>query len=190
MLRLIDFDLDSDLDLFIGTCIPALIYYYENTGTSQTPVFAEPDTVFYQANPVTGPGGLKIFCTNADYDLVPDVFVSDLYGCVDLYLSNYGGVSDQTFFPIDPGAGLLSISGSPTYGQFVANVNLAQESEIRLLTYGTDGRIHAEILSGPVSGGQHSFTCDLGNDPAGIYIVVLQSSDGTIETGRVVLLGN
>lgn len=190
MPRLIDFDLDNDKDLLCGTCIPTFIYYYENIGTNQVPVFAEPDTVYFLMDPLTGLGGLKIFCAPVDVDMQPDIFVSDLNGSVDLYLSNYGGVSEEACSPLDPAAGVLSISGSPTYGQFVATLNLAQGSEIRLLTYRADGRIHAEVLSGPVSAGQHSFTCDLSGGPAGIYLIVLCSSDGTFETGRVVLLGN
>ncbi len=94
---LADFDNDGDFDLIVGggaySSYTGIIQYYENTGTSSSPVFTLQTSLFA---PV--PGGDYLFPTVGDIDQDGDldVLAGGQYGVMYFY-ENVGSASSATF---------------------------------------------------------------------------------------------
>jgi hypothetical protein len=179
MPRLVDYDGDGDYDLAAGTCIPALLYYYENTGTPYSYSFSGPDTVYHLADPIQGAGGVRQFLADVDDDTIHDVFVSDYWGMVDLYLSNFTGTGEGAAEPLE-GFG-LSLAGIPTTGLFSVGITAPAGLPVDLGVYDASGR----LVASEHGCRQGTVQLDLTGSPPGLYVVAATCQDA-VRTAKLV----
>lgn len=180
-----DLDQDGRKDLICGEN-GGKIYFYANTGTNEAPAFSGYEALESGGVDIDLYSGARLCVNDWDQDGLPDLVVSDYNGWVYLYLGIPTGVAEEESGVIAPETG-LTVTGSPTTGQFGVTLRLGAGTEVAFRVYTADGRLAAESQKGFHTAGEHTFAFDLGGEPSGIYFVQAETG-AELLTDRVVLL--
>lgn len=173
-----DLNGDGKKDLIMGEN-DAHIYYYENTGTDDSPAFNGFEALQSGGSPIDLYTGSRLWVDDWDSDGLPDLLVSDYDGFVYVYMAQDTGVEDFTSQGIESGFSVDPMV-NPAAGAFSIKLHgAAGTSEITV--YDGAGRAVANS-----SASSEMVTVDAGSLPAGVYTVVARNGSA-VSTCRMVL---
>ena len=189
----VDLDKDGDFDLAIGIS-GGMIYYYENTGSTSSPVWKRNDLLFEKISvPQDATPAFADFDGDGKYDLI----VGEYSGNFSFY-KNLVPLLVQKQRPFIPAVSSLQQNfpnpfNPTTTITFCVGENRDQFTEkgnsIRTSLYIFDllGRRIADLVDERLDAGTYSATWDAVNVPSGIYFYRLQYGNYS-ETKRMVML--
>jgi len=180
-----DLDCDGAKDMIIGYEM-GQVYFAHNEGTNSAPVFSSYDQLESNGTPIDVGARARETINDWNEDGIPDLIVGNTTNDkLQVFLGYQTGVNDGegTYFPAELS---LNIIGSPTRGLFSANLVLTVPSMANVLIYTLDGRRIADFDRYFPSGGT-VFSYDLGGQPPGVYLLVVDTESGQV-CGRTVLV--
>ena len=180
-----DLNADGKKDLIMGDN-NAGIYYYENIGTNDSPVFNGFEYIQSDGSPIDLYYGTRLWVDDWNEDGWPDLLVSDYNGYVHQYYALVVGVGDQATWSIESSFG-FTIAGNPTTGVFAARLTLPGAAEVNFDVFDASGRLVYESGSGVMTPGDHVVSIDPGNISAGMYFVRCTAGEYTA-TERIAVI--
>ena len=179
-----DLNGDGKKDLLCGENV-GRIYYYENIGTNESPVFDGYEFIYSDGSIIDNSSGMRLWVNDWNEDGMPDLLTSDYNGWVYVYIAYPVGIGGETGgAPHD--ASSIFLCGNPTNGLFSLEVNLTAMSNVEIEVFSLDGRLVESVFDGTLNTGQHSFNCNISDNPSGLYLIhCITDEDVLVE--RVVL---
>ncbi|MBL1213437.1 MAG: T9SS type A sorting domain-containing protein [Ignavibacteriae bacterium] len=185
---LIDYDLDNDLDLFIGSR-GGLLFYYSNDGNSSQPQFnlISENFIDFNFGKETAP-----YLVDLDGDTDLDLFVGNVKGGL-YYFKNQTAVSIKQNDFIEPiNEFNLSTYPNPFNSSVKINVRIKNADNYSLSIYDILGKNIGEIFKGELKEGEHKFGWDAKNlsglnVPSGVYFIAL-TNNSIVRAKRVLLI--
>ncbi len=180
------YDMNSDgrKDLIMGES-DAHIYYYENTGTDEVPVFSGYEAIQSNGSPLDLYYGTRLWVNDWDENGIPDLLVSDYYGYVHVFMADLSGTVEETGVQIQTGFAVAP-AVNPARGSLNINLQVPQGGNIELRVYDSAGRLVITKDASGLSHGSSMITIDAGSMAAGVYTVVA-TTGSDISTCRMVL---
>lgn len=133
-----DMDGDSDLDLSMGS-LEGSIYYYENVGTKNIPIFIKDDEMYQYIQDVWSPNYTEtsIAIADLDADSDNDLYLGNLEGTI-FYFENIGTPDNAVWGPYNmvPGISLVGAKRHPAF------VDLDGDLDYDLALGSSDGDIN------------------------------------------------
>jgi hypothetical protein len=189
-----DIDGDNDLDMFMSSenygwfPFEKNLRFYRNHGTPQVPNMVLdsndlfPDLMIWQAAP---------FVMDIDQDGDGDLFVGDFWGGIRFFKN----VTGESPVPPDPKTRPhpeRAISGftlEPNPGNPITTIsfNLSHPQEVSMDVYNLLGSKIATLVSGLQMAGEYTYTWNSSGKASGIYIVKLQTAEGTFSKKLMVV---
>jgi len=156
-----DMNLDGMKDILIGVN-GGQIYYYENTGTNENPVFSGSEYIIS-----TGSGGARFWIDDWNEDGLPDVLASNFNGFIQIYIQLFQSIEEEETAALRT----LTASGNPFSGSVVISGNGFNSGTISI--YDLQGRT---VLSEPFTG---SFAWNASEAAAGCYFAEVRDTQGS-----------
>ncbi len=175
---------DGKKDLIMGET-NAQIYYYENTGTDEAPVFSGFEAVQSNGSPLDLYTGTRLWVNDWDEDGNPDLIVSDFDGFVYIYMANLTGVAEESSAQIITGF-TVRPAVNPAQGLFNITVQAPQGGIADLRVFDAAGRQVASKDAAGLSEGSNLVTIDAGSLATGVYTIVARSGSD-VSSCRMIL---
>ncbi len=156
-----DMNLDGMKDILVGVN-GGQIYYYENTGTNENPVFTGFEYIIS-----TGSGGARFWVDDWNEDGLPDVLASNYNGNIRIYIQQFQSIEEEE----TTAARSLAVNSNPFAGSVVINGNGFCDGIISI--YDLLGRV---VLSEPFTG---SFAWNASEASAGCYFAEVRDTRGS-----------
>lgn len=159
--QIYDMNLDGKKDILTGVN-GGQIYYYENTGTNDDPVFSGSEIIIS-----TGGGGARFWVNDWNEDGLPDVLASNFNGYIQVYIQQFLSVEGGE----TPAARTLVANRNPFAVSVVISGNGFNSGTISI--YDILGRV---VLSEPFSG---SFEWNASEVLKGCYFAEVNDAQGS-----------
>ncbi|MCD4702519.1 MAG: T9SS type A sorting domain-containing protein [Candidatus Aegiribacteria sp.] len=156
-----DMNLDGKKDILIGVS-GGQIYYYENTGTNDNPVFSGSELIIS-----TGGGGARLWVDDWNEDGLPDVLASNYYGYIRVYIQLFQSIEGEETSAVRT----LAASRNPFANSVVISGNGFCNGTISI--YDLLGRV---VLSEPFTG---SLEWNSSEASAGCYFAEVRDTQGS-----------
>lgn len=156
-----DMNLDGMKDILVGVN-GGQIYYYENTGTNENPVFSGAEYIIS-----TGSGGARLWVDDWNEDGLPDVLSSNYTGSIRIYIQLFQSIEEEEMSAVRT----LSVNGNPFASSVVISGNGFCNGIISI--YDLQGRA---VLSEPFTG---SFSWNASEAAAGCYFAEVRDTQGS-----------
>ena len=179
-----DMNRDGKKDLIMGET-NGQIYYYENTGTDEAPVFSGFEAIQSNGSPLDLYTGTRLWVNDWDEDGNPDLIVSDFDGFVYIYMADLTGVAEGSSAQIHTGF-TVTPAVNPARGVFSVSVQAATGASTDIRVYDSCGRQVASVDASGLSEGTNLVTIDAASLATGVYTVVA-ASGSDISSCRMVL---
>jgi hypothetical protein len=183
------YDLDGDglKDLMVGGYYPSYVFFYKNVGTNAAPRFNAPyETLKTVSGTALNVGGaiarIAFIDWRGDGDL--DLLISTSSGYVQLCENATVGIEAETKKSLVADA--VKITPNPARGRVAVDYSLKTAGLVEVSVYSTDGRLVAKPMRRFEKAGSHRFGWDVGDLPAGVYMVRMKATE-TITTERLVV---
>ncbi len=156
-----DMNQDGKKDLLCGAN-DYKIYFYENVGTNDAPVFAGSESIIS-----TGYYGARFWIDDWNEDGLPDVLASNYNGYVQVYIQQFTGIEDED----TPVARMLLVNGNP----FSSSVTITSDGFAggTIAIYDISGRT---VVSEPFSG---SYLWSCSGVARGCYFAEVRDEQGS-----------
>jgi hypothetical protein len=186
--HVVDLDGDGMKDLICGEDYGS-IYYYENTGTNETPVLASGIKLEAEGVPIQFPSGytdLKVWADDWNEDGTPDLVVGNYEDSVHLFIA----------YPLTGAAevgravlGMMGVAPNPLTERVTVRYSLARPAQVNVSVYDAQGRQVSVLENRSQEAGTHSTVWagrsgDGGRVRPGAYFVRL-SACGRTSTHRI-----
>ena len=176
-----DMNSDGKKDLIMGEN-NAQIYYYENTGTDDNPVFSGFEAIQSNGSPLDLYSGTRLCVDDWDNDGIPDLFVSDFNGFVHVFMADLSAVAEEVSAQITTGFSVSPLM-NPVTGYFNVSVQSSSSTAVALMVFDSAGR---QVATTDVSGNSSEVSISASSMPTGVYTIVATSGDD-VASCRVVL---
>ncbi len=181
------FDLNADgkKDLILGYEMGE-VYFAPNTGTNADPQFSGYSVLQCTAGPInvytnfSGGGRAREHVCDYDADGVPDLMVGCNNGWIYVFTGNTEGIGEEA---VQTGGFSLSLLRSPCTGSVPFRLELPDGLSACIEVFDISGRRVAGLRE--VFGGDG--VLDMGNSPAGVYIVTASHADERVATKLTLL---
>jgi len=179
-----DMNGDGKKDLIMGEN-DAQIYYYENTGTDEAPVFSGYEAIQSGGSPLDLYYGTRLWVDDLDEDGIPDLFVSDFDGFVYVFMADLTGTADETSAQVQSGFAVVPAI-NPAHDNLNIRVQMPMGGTVKVKVYDSAGRQVASVDAASLSEGSNLITVEAGSMATGVYTVVA-TTGSDISTCRMVL---
>jgi hypothetical protein len=156
-----DMNIDGKKDLLIGAN-DGHIYYYENTGTNEAPVFTGSELIIS-----TGSAGARFWINDWNEDGLPDVIASNFNGFIQIYIQQFSSAEGEETTSVRT----LAASSNPFAGSVVISAEGFSDGVISI--YDVTGRI---VLHESFRG---SFEWNASEASVGCYFAEVVDSQGS-----------
>lgn len=177
--QVIDLNQDGKKDLVMGEN-DAKIYYYENVGTDEAPVFSGFEALQAGGSDIDLYYGSRLWVDDWNSDGYLDLLVSDYDGFVYKFPGSTTGAADFMFGQVEDGFGITP-SVNPAFGAFSMNLQGAFGT-VEVSVYDATGRKVAGTVATT-----DAISIGAAGLPAGVYSVIATDNGGSTSTCRVVL---
>ena len=162
------------------------VYFAPNVGTHSAPDFTGYEALEADGSPIDVGARARECIDDWNEDGIPDLVVGNTTNDkIQIFLGFDTGIEDQGTAPV-PGAASMGIAGNPTYGLFMIGVQLPVAGPVDIQVRGAEGRT-VRGFSRFLPAGYSGLSCDIGDNPAGVYFVSVEFGTEML-TERVVLL--
>jgi len=169
---------DEKKDLIMGEN-DARIYYYENTGTDENPVFSGYETIQSNGAPLDLYSGSRLWVDDWNENGFPDLLVSDFNGFVHVFIADLTGIAGET-----PTTG-FSVSPliNPATDYFNISVQSNGTADISVMVFDSVGR---QVATTNVAGNSNEASISASSMPTGVYTIVA-TSGSDVASCRMIL---
>ena len=189
----VDYDGDSDFDLFLSDSYDDYLQYYENIGSPTNANMSLVSSQFAGIDAMT----FEIWpcLTDIDNDTDLDLFIGEYNGGVDFYRNNEVSLVDGRQSTVDRSFTLHPNYPNPFNASTTIPFTLNRAGKVEIDIFDITGRSagvqYIEPLHGMYPAGTHEFVWNAEGLSSGVYLVrVQQQSAGTLQHGtrKVVLV--
>jgi hypothetical protein len=184
--QMADLNQDGLLDLIIGE-MNGGVYYAENTGTANSPVFTELVQLECSAGVISQGHNTSPFVTDWDEDGYPDLLLGNDKGLVYLFLSPYtginsGGSESRQFF--------ITTVQNPCMGVMSVEITLPSPASAFLTVHSIEGRLVYSCDLGLLPEGRTTVNAEAIEAEPGLYFCTCRSGGNCVSAPVVVIGGN
>ena len=177
----VDLDNDGDLDMMVGETAGSF-FYFENTGTNASPVYATPQT---------NPFGLSII----GYNSAPAFADLDNDGDLDLMT----GIVNGNFFYFENittfssgvaatnGLGAFILFPNPATDQVTVQFALSEPMKVTVKVVDLSGREIGMLLKDQLQEGAHSIQLNIATLVQGVYMVNICFGNGAVKNMKLIV---
>jgi hypothetical protein len=153
--HVVDLNGDGMKDLICGEDYGS-IYYYENTGTNETPVLAAGVKLEAEGVPIQFPSGytdLKVWADDWNEDGTPDLVVGNYEDSVHLFIAYpLTGAAEERRTVL----GLMGVAPNPLAERVTVRYSLARSAHVDVSVYDAQGRLVSVLVNRSQEAGIHS----------------------------------
>jgi hypothetical protein len=185
----IDFDFDSDLDIMGvgGEENHESLWYWENIGTSQQMILADPIQNILGMNIVNS--GIPTGWSDIDNDNDVDLFTGISAGGGLYFFRNITGESPVHPDPKRPAPThpVITLLPNPGNSTIAASYKLQSANQVSLKVFDITGRLTGTLFYGFQLPGTYSFSWDAASKAAGVYMLRLEAG-GKVEVAKTIVV--
>jgi len=184
--QMADLNQDGLSDLIIGE-MNGGVYYAENTGTANSPVFTELVQLESSAGVISLGHNTSPFVTDWNEDGYPDLLLGNDSGRVYLYMSPYTGIESGGSENRQ-----LSVAAvqNPCRGTMSVEVTLSSPAAVVFTVYSIEGRVVYRSDPGLLPEGTSTLAAETSEAEPGLYFCTCRSGGNCVSVPVVFMGGN
>jgi hypothetical protein len=174
-----DMNGDGRKDLIMGEH-DGKVYYYENTGIDDMPVFSGYEAIQSNGSPILFYYDTRLWVNDWDEDGTPDILLSNYDGHIYMHIADKTGIREETVaisFAVSPVI-------NPVNDYFSINIHAAGVAETAISIYDSSGRVVATQLA---AGETDIVSISTSSMAVGVYTVVAVSGSETASCRTVLV---